>query len=91
MERFCCLCNILVLALASYSHALPVETNTFASFEKDPELTGGFFEGDMIIDLTRNGLRAASKRWPKGVVRYKIDKTFGRFLNIASNALKKSF
>ncbi|TMW47790.1 hypothetical protein DOY81_007128 [Sarcophaga bullata] len=43
---------------------------------EDPELTAGFFEGDMDIVLTRNGLKAASKRWPKGVVRYKIDKIF---------------
>ncbi|TMW47783.1 hypothetical protein DOY81_007121 [Sarcophaga bullata] len=44
--------------------------------EEDPELTDGFFEGDMDIDLTRNVIINTAKRWPNKIVRYKFGSGF---------------
>ncbi|XP_046810481.1 seminal metalloprotease 1-like [Lucilia cuprina] len=52
---------------------VPLEAD---STEDDPELTAGFYEGDMEVDLTRNGAVGAAKRWPNGVVRFKIGPVF---------------
>ncbi|KAM7352139.1 seminal metalloprotease 1-like [Cochliomyia hominivorax] len=40
--------------------------------EEDPELIGGDFEGDILLDNSRNGLRNENRRWPGGIVYYKI-------------------
>lgn len=64
----------LFLLLLTHSYAAPVETE----IEEDHELIGGFFQGDMEIELTRNGEIAESKRWPNGIVHYKIDEVFGK-------------
>uniref|UniRef100_A0A1L8EGY5 Metalloendopeptidase n=1 Tax=Haematobia irritans TaxID=7368 RepID=A0A1L8EGY5_HAEIR len=44
--------------------------------EEDHELIGGFFQGDMEVEFTRNGEIAESKRWPNGKVHFKIDEVF---------------
>ncbi|XP_046802880.1 seminal metalloprotease 1-like [Lucilia cuprina] len=62
---------LVILLFIGYCQAVPVET-----METDPEFVGGFFEGDMDLDLTRNGLIDTSKRWPNAIVRYKIDQVF---------------
>ncbi|XP_060644802.1 seminal metalloprotease 1-like [Drosophila nasuta] len=42
--------------------------------EVDPELTGGYFEGDMMFSpLARNGLRSETYHWPNGIVSYYIN------------------
>ncbi|KAH8341368.1 hypothetical protein KR059_004234 [Drosophila kikkawai] len=44
--------------------------------EQDPELTGGYFEGDMDVVLGRNGLLPPARRWPNATVTYKISQEF---------------
>ncbi|EDV99287.1 seminal metalloprotease 1 [Drosophila grimshawi] len=44
--------------------------------ETDPELTAGYFQGDMDVELTRNGVLATTRHWPNATVYYKIDKEF---------------
>ncbi|XP_065355365.1 seminal metalloprotease 1-like [Calliphora vicina] len=66
---------ILLLFLAHSAHNAPVESQP-EDLEEDHELIGGFFQGDMEIEMTRNGEIAESKRWPNGTVHYKIDEVF---------------
>lgn len=72
--------NTLILTIALLSHywanALP--TSSVDLEEEDPELTGGYFEGDMDIDLTRNGVINITRRWPNNTVYYQIDTVFGK-------------
>ncbi|KAH8378329.1 hypothetical protein KR093_010742 [Drosophila rubida] len=43
--------------------------------ETDPELTGGYYEGDMLLNpQLRNGLRSETYRWPNGIVNYYINR-----------------
>lgn len=70
--------NVILLLLLTYSYAAPLESQTVKTVDPDPELTGGYFEGDMEIEVTRNGLIAERKKWPNGVVYYKIDEVFGK-------------
>ncbi|XP_065357943.1 seminal metalloprotease 1-like [Calliphora vicina] len=69
--------NILLLVtlflILVNCHSVPVESERV---EDDPELIAGLFEGDMELDLSRNGLVDTSKRWPNGIVRYKIGPAF---------------
>jgi len=44
--------------------------------EIDPELTAGYYEGDMVMDLNRNGLITTAKRWPNNTVYYTLSKEF---------------
>ncbi|XP_017842101.2 seminal metalloprotease 1-like [Drosophila busckii] len=45
-----------------------------ARLETDPELTAGYYEGDMLMDSQqRNGVRNESLRWPDRVVLYHIN------------------
>lgn len=60
------------------AYAAPLDTQNSDDFEEDHELIGGFFQGDMEVEMTRNGEIAESKRWPNGVVPYKIDEIFGK-------------
>ncbi|RZF45131.1 hypothetical protein LSTR_LSTR000541 [Laodelphax striatellus] len=51
--------------------------------ELNPEELGKYAEGDILFrrtneDLTRNGLKNASARWPKGVVPYEISPYFSQ-------------
>lgn len=56
----------------------PAPSNKRALEESDPELTAGYYQGDMEIDLKRNGLRSELARWPNATVYYKIDEEFGK-------------
>lgn len=48
--------------------------------KEDPELTGGFAEGDMIFPAQqRNGLRSEVYRWPDRTVLYHFGGNIGRF------------
>lgn len=47
--------------------------------ETDPELTAGFFQGDMEVDFTRNGQISESRHWPNATVPYTISEEFGKF------------
>ncbi|XP_065355369.1 zinc metalloproteinase nas-15-like [Calliphora vicina] len=65
---------VLLYFLVANCDAVPVNN---AEMEKeDPELTAGFFEGDMVLDLTRNGVKNPLRTWPLAIVRYKIDSVF---------------
>lgn len=58
---------ILVINLAC---SLPADWKTAT---EDPELTAGYFEGDILLDGNqRNGLRSDEYRWPNNLVPYKF-------------------
>ncbi|XP_017067072.2 seminal metalloprotease 1 [Drosophila eugracilis] len=44
--------------------------------ETDPELTAGYFQGDMDVDFTRNGHLSETRRWPNATVPYRISEEF---------------
>ncbi|XP_039488618.1 seminal metalloprotease 1 [Drosophila santomea] len=44
--------------------------------ETDPELTAGYFQGDMDVDYARNGQLSETRRWPNATVRYRISEEF---------------
>lgn len=45
----------------------------------NPEEMGEYAEGDILhpVGTSRNGLKAVSSRWPKGVIPYEINPYFG--------------
>lgn len=46
--------------------------------ETDPELTAGYFEGDIVLDPQgRNGLINETYRWPDNIVYYFINSNIG--------------
>ncbi|XP_011193914.2 seminal metalloprotease 1-like [Zeugodacus cucurbitae] len=60
--------GFLLLSVIGGSRALPVDERQ----EDDPELTAGYFEGDIVLDASpRNGVRTGS-RWPDAIVYYKF-------------------
>ncbi|BFF94844.1 seminal metalloprotease 1-like [Drosophila madeirensis] len=63
----------LVATLSSSALAAP-----FSNFsgETDPELTAGYFQGDMEVDFERNGQLSETRRWPNATVPYRIDEDF---------------
>ncbi|KAH8341533.1 hypothetical protein KR059_009197 [Drosophila kikkawai] len=44
--------------------------------ETDPELTAGYFQGDMDVDFGRNGQLSETRRWPNATVPYRISEEF---------------
>lgn len=80
MSAFDCLKYGVLALVIVQAFGAPVE-ETWNEQEQDHELIGGFYQGDMEIELTRNGQIAESRRWPNGVVRYKIAEVFGKFPN----------
>ncbi|KAH8377961.1 hypothetical protein KR093_008124 [Drosophila rubida] len=44
--------------------------------ETDPELTAGYFQGDMEVEFLRNGELAPTRHWPNATVYYKIEEEF---------------
>lgn len=68
---------ILVIAFAKGLSAAPAAV--VARAETDPELTAGYFQGDMILDQReRNGMIDESYRWPNRVVYYFINSYIGK-------------
>lgn len=53
----------------------------FPTNVQDPELTGGYFEGDMVLSNDRNGLINSAARWPDKTVYFKIDDAIGKAFN----------
>lgn len=50
------------------------------SHVEDPELTAGYFEGDMKMRIQgRNGLKDSVWYWPSNIVHFKISESFGEF------------
>lgn len=49
----------------------------------NPEEMGEYAEGDILhpVGTSRNGLKAVSSRWPKGIIPYEISPYFGKRLN----------
>lgn len=65
---------VLFSALLGLALAMPTER-----IETDPELTAGYVEGDMVLDISsRNGLRKEVYRWPNNTVHYKFFTQFGK-------------
>ncbi|XP_037824847.1 seminal metalloprotease 1-like [Lucilia sericata] len=56
-----------------YGYTAPINTEIW---EEDPELTAGYYEGDMLLATNRNGVTDVLKTWPLGMVYYKIDEVF---------------
>lgn len=74
MERFF-LYSVISFLLLEDNLAVPT-----TQMVEDPELTGGFTEGDMILPAQqRNGMRSQIYRWPDGKVFYHIGGNIGRF------------
>ncbi|XP_070188360.1 hatching enzyme 1.2-like [Littorina saxatilis] len=42
----------------------------------DPEVTEGYFEGDIELPKFRNAIRNLNERWPNGIVYYRISSAF---------------
>ncbi|XP_073822515.1 seminal metalloprotease 1-like [Musca autumnalis] len=64
---------VICTALLGFVFALPMVNRV----ETDPELTAGFVEGDMDLDInSRNGLRDEVYRWPNNTVYYKFQTQF---------------
>ncbi|XP_011186623.1 seminal metalloprotease 1-like isoform X4 [Zeugodacus cucurbitae] len=58
--------GFLLLFVIARSRTLPGDPR----LEDDPELTPGFFEGDIALDVSqRNGVRKKSRHWPNGTQR----------------------
>lgn len=51
--------------------------------EVDPELTAGYFQGDMEVQFERNGELSPTLHWPNATVYYKIDKEFGKSIKLS--------
>ncbi|XP_028900904.1 seminal metalloprotease 1 [Zeugodacus cucurbitae] len=63
----------LLFSVIGTSPALPADPPV----EKDPELTPGFFEGDIVLQAPwRNGVSKESRHWPNGIVYYKFMEGF---------------
>lgn len=70
---------IFVIALAKGLSAAPAVVA--ARVETDPELSAGYFQGDIILDQReRNGMSNKSYRWPDRVVYYFINSYIGESL-----------
>jgi len=59
------------------SGIFPAPFNTHYD-ETDPELTAGYFQGDMDVDYARNGQLSETRRWPNATVPYRISEEFGK-------------
>ncbi|KAH8261862.1 hypothetical protein KR038_006050, partial [Drosophila bunnanda] len=46
----------------------------------DPELTSGYFEGDIILDVDRNGVLIETRQWPNATVPYIISEEFDLYM-----------
>lgn len=73
--------DILLLAccLCLGASGAPLKADEYEAI--DPELAGDYFQGDMDVELTRNGELAVTRHWPNATVYYKIDEQFSRFRN----------
>ncbi|KAH8413555.1 hypothetical protein KR009_012275 [Drosophila setifemur] len=63
----------LLGCLCSGGYSAPYKTQYE---ETDPELTAGYFQGDMEIEFNRNGQLDETRRWPNATVPYKISDEF---------------
>ncbi|XP_037960760.1 seminal metalloprotease 1-like [Teleopsis dalmanni] len=59
----------LVFAYLTVCESAPA---TQQRVETDPELTAGYFEGDIVLDNNRNGIITKTRHWPNGIVYYKF-------------------
>ncbi|XP_054082992.1 seminal metalloprotease 1-like isoform X2 [Zeugodacus cucurbitae] len=83
--------GFLLLFVIARSRTLPGDPR----LEDDPELTPGFFEGDIALDVSqRNGVRKKSRHWPndkeqvlliKCAMKYIQDVSCIRFIKAADN------
>lgn len=70
---------IFVIALAKCLSAAPAAVA--ARVETDPELSAGYFQGDIILSQReRNGMINESYRWPDRIVYYFINSYIGEIL-----------
>lgn len=62
------------------------------SHVEDPELTAGYFQGDMKMDITgRNGLKDNKLYWPSKVVYFNVSENFGEFFEVDVDENLKRF
>lgn len=74
---------IVLVAFACFNglSAAPTGADGVARIETDPELTAGYFEGDIVLDTqTRNGRINETYRWPDNIVYYFISSNIGKIV-----------
>lgn len=72
---------ILLLAFAFLEGLSAAPAAGVTRVETDPELTAGYFEGDIVLDAQgRNGLINQTYRWPDNTVYYFINSNIGEIL-----------
>lgn len=65
--------GFVLLSALGASLAVPLRP----SVDEDPELTAGYFEGDIVLEPNeRNGLRSETRRWPNNLVYYKFSEGY---------------
>lgn len=67
----------LIPLLLNNCWSFPLETESY-DWKEDPELTGDYFQGDIILDLNRNGAISEAKRWSDNTVLYKMSPDIGK-------------
>jgi len=73
--RACVLLLCLGLVAAMPEPELLIEVDEIETLD-DPEVTEGFFEGDIELPRFRNAVLSTSRKWPGGVVHYTISSSF---------------
>lgn len=75
---------IFLVAFACFNGLSAAPTGAGAEvtrIETDPELTAGYFEGDIVLDKqNRNGRINETYRWPDNIVYYFISSNIGKIV-----------
>lgn len=72
-HQFLLVVNLLT-SFISLTQSVPIKLTSL----DDPELTAGYFEGDIVLpSIQRNGLRSDIHRWPNNLVPYKFSTELG--------------
>lgn len=79
---------ILLLAFAFIEGLSAAPAASVTRVETDPELTAGYFEGDIVLDPQgRNGLINETYRWPDNTVYYFINSNIGEICTCYTNRI----
>jgi len=73
--KVCILLLCLGLVAARPEPELQIEVEELETVD-DPEVTEGYYEGDIELPKFRNAIRNLNHRWPNGVVYYRISSAF---------------
>ncbi|KAK7113773.1 hatching enzyme 1.2-like [Littorina saxatilis] len=73
--KLCLLLTFLGLVAGRPEPEPQIEVEELETVE-DPEVTEGYFEGDIELPKFRNAIRNLNSRWPNGIVYYRISSAF---------------